>query len=192
MALQKENSKITPEEYLEFEKTSEFKHEFFGDEIFAMVGAKKNHNLINSNLVRELSSNLKETPCLVLSSDQRIKVEAIGKYTYPDVSVVYEGAKFLEEELDSLTNPIVIIEILSESTEAYDRGTKFAHYQLIESLQEYILISQALYCIEKYKRSEGGTWIYSLAEGLNQTLVIESVVCEVAFSDIYHKINNEE
>src|SRR5215216_7594453 len=136
---------ISPEEYLAIERKSEIKHEFFAGEMFAMVGASKRHNLITANLIRILGNQLLERPCNVYPSDMRVKVSATGKYTYPDVVIACEEEKFDDAENDTLLNPVIIIEVLSESTEAYDRGKKFEQYQNIESLTEYLLIGQDPY-----------------------------------------------
>ena len=186
--LPQEKEKITPEEYLEFERSSEFKHEYFDGEIFAMVGARKNHNRISRNLAGELVNRLKGSPCEVFIGDMRVKVEEIEKYTYPDIVVACDEIEFLEDELDSLVNPVVIIEVLSNSTESYDRGLKFAHYQLIESLQEYILISQYHCQVEKFKRRENNSWVYRSINSMDQILEIESIKCELPLSEIYYKV----
>lgn len=182
-------TRITPEEYLEFERTSEIKHEYFEGEIFAMVGASLNHNKISINLVRELGNRLKDSSCDLFSNDLRVKVQAIDKYTYPDIVVVC-GDIDLEKEsgMETLLNPLVIIEVLSDSTEAYDRGTKFQHYRLIPSLQEYILVSQHSYLVEKYTRSDDGGWRYFSYENVEHTMEIESVKCKLMLSDIYYRV----
>ena len=181
-------NKLTLEEYFEFEKNSEFKHEYFNGELFAMVGAKRNHNIISFNIARELGNQLKETSCMGFVGDMRVKIEEIEKYTYPDIVVACEKIEFLENELDSLLNPVVIIEILSNSTESYDRGLKFQHYRLIESLQEYILISQYHCQVEKFKRGEDNSWIYTSMDSINQILKMESLKCELPLEEIYHKV----
>lgn len=129
---------------------------------------------------------------MAFSSDMRVKIEEIQKYTYPDIVVACDKIEFLEDELDSLVNPVVIIEILSDSTEAYDRGLKFQHYRLIDSLQEYILVSQYSSMVEKYMRGEGGIWIYSSMEDMNHTLTIKSIACELPLIEIYHRVEFEE
>jgi len=187
-----EKKKISPEEYLEFEKNSELKHEYFDGEIFAMVGARKNHNRISSNTSSILWNKLQSTQCEVFSSDMRVKIAAIEKYTYPDIVVACDRIEFLEDELDSLLNPVVIIEILSDSTESYDRGLKFTHYRLIESLQEYILISQYHCQVEKFKRDKDGIWIYSSVEKMEQSVKIDSIKCELPLSEIYHRVELEK
>ncbi|MBF0201783.1 MAG: Uma2 family endonuclease [Desulfamplus sp.] len=183
------DEKITPEEYLDFERTSEFKHEYFDGEIFAMVGASLNHNQISGNIFSELKRQLKQSPCRPFINDLRVKVQKIEKYTYPDIVVVCGDIKLEKESgMETLLNPIVIIEVLSNSTEAYDRGAKFQHYQLIPSLQEYILVSQYYPLVEKYVRSDKGQWIYTSYEGMDKTFAIEAVKCGLILSDIYYQV----
>ncbi|MBF0242932.1 MAG: Uma2 family endonuclease [Desulfamplus sp.] len=183
-----EKQRMTPEDYLEFEKNSELKHEYFDGEIFAMVGARKNHNRVSSNTSRILGNQLLNRPCDVFISDMRVKIPEIEKYTYPDIVVACDKVEFIEEELDSLLNPVVIIEILSDTTESYDRGLKFTHYRLIESLQEYILISQYHCQVEKFKRDKEGTWVYSSVEDMKASVKIDSINCELALSEIYYRV----
>ncbi|MBF0468003.1 MAG: Uma2 family endonuclease [Desulfamplus sp.] len=182
-------SVMTQEEYLEFEKTSEERHEYFNGEIFAMVGASLNHNQISMNLGRELGVQLKDSPCRPFSNDLRVKIQHIDKYTYPDVVIVCGNIE-LEKSggMETLLNPVVIIEILSDSTELYDRGTKFHHYRLLPSLREYILVSQHSCLVEKYARSDGGQWIYTSYEEMDRIMAIESVKCELILSDIYYRV----
>ncbi|SLM28294.1 conserved hypothetical protein [Desulfamplus magnetovallimortis] len=183
-----QKKRVTPEEYLLFEKDSEIRHEYFDGEIFAMVGARHNHTVISSNIVRELGNLLKETSCMVFAGDKRIKIEGIEKYTYPDVVVACDKMELLEDELDSLLNPVVIIEILSDSTEAYDRGLKFTHYQLIPSLEEYILVSQYSCDITKFKKINNKNWIYTSYTSIEQSIKIESIACEIPLAEIYYKV----
>jgi len=184
-----ENTRMTPEEYLEFEKTSEFRHEYFDGEIFAMTGAKRNHNLIGFNIAGELRGQIKGTPCRGFLSDQRVKIQGIDKYVYPDLTFACGDIEFLEYELDSLVNPVVIVEILSDSTELYDRVLKFEHYQLIDSLQEYILVSQHRPRVEKYERNrEDNTWILSSYTKMDHVIKINSINCELLLSDVYFEI----
>ncbi len=183
------DEKITPEEYLEFERTSEFKHEYFNGEIFAMVGASLRHNQINGNIFGELRNQLKQSPCRPFINDLRVKVQEIEKYTYPDIVIVCGDIEIEKESgMETLLNPIVIIEVLSNSTELYDRGAKFQHYQLIPSLQEYILVSQYSPLVEKYVRSDKGQWIYTSYQGMDKTIAIEAVKCELILSDIYYQV----
>ena len=167
---------LTPEEYLAIERKAEIKHEYFAGEMFAMVGASKRHNLITANIIRVLGNQLLERPCNVYPSDMRVKVNATGKYTYPDVVVACAVEKFDDAENDTLLNPVVIIEVLSESTEAYDRGKKFEQYQNIESLTEYLLIAQDPYRIEQYVRQNNREWRYS--EYHNSEDIVKMVVIQ--------------
>ncbi|MBF0200959.1 MAG: Uma2 family endonuclease [Desulfamplus sp.] len=185
-----QNMRLTPEEYLEYERNSQIKHEYFDGEIFVMVGAKRNHNIINANITTNLVNQFRtdDSACRVFSNDMRIKIEKNGKYTYPDVAVACDRIEFEDNEFDILLNPIVIIEILSPSTESYDRGKKFEHYQLIESLKEYILIAQDHCLVEKYVRSNGfsGEWKYTVFNNTQQIMRIESIKCTLPLSDIYN------
>ena len=180
-----EKNKMTPAEYLEMERSSmDIKHEFYNGEIFAMVGAKFNHNQINVNIIRELGMKLKDckSPCNPLSNDMRVKIE--DKYVYPDIVIYCGEPEFEDDESDTLINPVVIIEILSESTETYDRGKKFKAYQRISTLKEYILVSQYEYSVEQYIRTKD-IWQYKLYDKEEQTVKIESVNCDLHLSEIY-------
>ena len=131
----------TPEEYLALERQAQYKSEYYAGEIFAMAGASRWHNLIVTNVLRELSLQLKGRPCTTYPSAMRVKISPTGLYTYPDVTVVCGAARFEDTQQDTLLNPTLIVEVLSESTEAYDRGGKFAHYRKLNSLLEYVLIT---------------------------------------------------
>jgi Uma2 family endonuclease len=179
---------ISPEEYLAIERKSEVKHEYFAGEMFAMVGASKRHNLITANIIRILGNQLLNRPCNVYPSDMRVKVTATGKYTYPDVVVACEEEKFDDAENDTLLNPVIIIEILSESTEAYDRGKKFEHYQSIESLTEYLLVTQDPYRIEQYVRQSNREWRYSEYHNPEDVVSINVIGCELTLKDVYAKV----
>ncbi|MBF0202198.1 MAG: Uma2 family endonuclease [Desulfamplus sp.] len=191
MTLPQQKVTISPNEYLEIERTSEVKHEYFDGEIFAMVGASVNHNRINTNVIVELGGRLKAagSACTVFSNDMRVKVEEAEKYTYPDVSVVC-GEIELEKVkgLETLLNPVVIIEILSSSTELYDRVKKFEHYQLIDSFREYILISQDRCRVESYVQGDNTNWTYTAFTNMDQVIVIESINCELPLSEIYYRV----
>ena len=181
-------SLLTPEEYLAAERQSEIKHEYFAGEICAMVGASKRHNLIAANIIRILGNQLLDRPCNVYPSDMRVKVSATGKYTYPDVVVACEEEKFDDAEKDTLLNPVVIIEILSESTEAYDRGRKFEQYQAIESLTEYLLVSQEPYRLEQYVRQSNTEWRYSEYHNADDVVKVNVIGCELVLKDVYAKV----
>ncbi len=186
--------KMTPEEYLAFERNSEVRHEYFDGELFAMVGATKSHNLININIAGELRNRFvaDDSACRVFSNDMRVGIQETGQYTYPDIAVVCGDIDFEDRKLDTLLNPVIIVEILSSSTEAFDRGDKFAFYRRIPSLREYVLVSQKKCRVEKYMRSDDGGWIYFSYEDVEQTMKIESIHCELSLSEIYRWVDFEE
>ncbi|HEV3468529.1 MAG TPA: Uma2 family endonuclease [Pyrinomonadaceae bacterium] len=179
---------LTPEEYLAAERASETKSEYFAGEVFAMVGASRRHNLIAANLIRALGNQLVERPCNVYPSDMRVKVSATGKYTYPDVVVARAEEMFDDEEKDTLLNLVVIFEVLSETTEAYDRGKKFEQYQYIESLAEYLLVAQEPYRVEQYARQSNGEWRYSEYHDADDVVRIGVIGCELRLKDVYAKV----
>lgn len=180
--------RITFKDYLASERQAEIKSEFFDGETLARPGASREHNQIASNIVRVLGNQFLEKPCTVYSSDMKVKVEEIQKYTYPDVVVSCDREEYEDENNDVLLNPMVIFEILSDSTEAYDRGEKFAHYQLLGSLAEYILISQHFCRVEKFQRRDDNAWIYSACQEMDDIVKLESVSCELPDSEIYRKV----
>src|SRR5262249_30313647 len=140
---------ITPQEYLELERKAETKSEYLDGEMFAMTGVTREHSTIANNIIRELSTQLYERPCEVHGPDLRVKVSPSGLHSYPDLVVVCGELQFEDEHFDTLLNPLMIAEVLSDSTESYDRGKKFAHYRMIDSLQEYVLVSQTECRIER-------------------------------------------
>ena len=133
--------RLSPQEYLAQERRADFRSEYLRGEVFAMAGASFEHTLIKDNISGEARSELKNGPCRVLTSDIRVKVDATGLYTYPDVAIVCDEPQFEDDAVDTLLNPRVIVEVMSDSTEKYDRGAKFVHYRQVPSLQEYILVS---------------------------------------------------
>jgi Uma2 family endonuclease len=177
----------TPEEYLALERKAEYKSELINGEIYAMSGGSKEHNRITLNLATVLTQQFKGRPCDVFSSDMRVKVSPTGAYTYPDVVAVCGGSTFEDDKLDTLTNPTVIAEVLSPSTEAYDRGEKFAHYRRLPSLQEYLLISQDRVSVEHYLR-RGSEWILTDFRDLEDTLRLPTIDCSVPLREIYDKV----
>jgi Uma2 family endonuclease len=179
---------LTPGEYLAAERKAETRSEYFAGEVFAMVGASKRHNLIAANIIRVLGNQLLDRPCNVYPSDMRVKVSATGKYTYPDVVVACEPELFDDAENDTLLNPVVIIEVLSASTEAYDRGKKFEQYQQIASLTEYILVAQEPYRIEQYMRQSDKEWRYSEYHEAEDVIKLSVIGCEIALKDAYAKV----
>jgi len=181
--------RYSPEEYLALERRAATKSEFFAGEIFAMTGASRNHNLIVANLVRELTLQLKGRPCETYPSDMRVKVNATGLYTYPDLAVVCGPPQFDDEQKDTLLNPTLIIEVLSISTEGYDRGKKFAHYRKIESLAEYLLVSQDKFHVDRYVRQPDNQWLLAEWDGLQSRIPFTSIDCSVDMAEIYDKVD---
>lgn len=179
---------LTPEEYLAIERRSEIKHEYFAGEMFAMMGASKRHNLIAANIIRLLGNQLLDRSCKVYPSDMRVKVSATGKYTYPDVVVACEEEQFDDQENDTLLNPVVVFEVLSASTEAYDRGKKFEQYQNIESLTEYLLVAQEPFRIEQYVRRSDREWGYSEYHAAEDIETLSVIGCQLALKDVYAKV----
>jgi len=179
----------TPEEYLALERQAQCKSEYYAGEIFAMAGASRWHNLIVTNVLRELSLQLKGRPCTTYPSDMRVKVSPTGLYTYPDVTVVCGEAQFEDNQQDTLLNPTLIVEVFSESTEAYDRGGKFAHYRKLTSLMEYVLITQTKPHIEHYLRQPDNRWLLSEAESLHDTIHLPSIDCRLVLAEVYDKVD---
>lgn len=181
--------RLTAEQYLFAERQSDTKSEYFDGEIFAMAGASREHNQISANLVRVLGNQLLDKPCSVYSSDMKVRIDKARKYTYPDLVIACQAERFEDGHRDVLLNPVVILEILSDSTEAYDRGRKFLHYQLLDSLAVYLLVSQDTPQIERFIRHEDGTWLYAEFHGLDAMVEIESVGCSLRLGDVYHKVD---
>jgi len=179
--------RYTPREYLVLERKADYRSEYVNGQIIAMAGASRAHNLITSNFCREVSQQLRGRPCETYINDMRIKVSHTGLYTYPDIVVVCGNICFENMDNDTLLNPTVIVEVLSDSTEAYDRGEKFAHYRRLESLQEYILVAQYHVRIEHYIR-RGTEWILSEASTLDKTVNLIAIDCNVALRDVYDKV----
>lgn len=179
----------TPEEYLALERQAQCKSEYYAGEIFAMAGASRWHNLIVTNVLRELSLQLKGRPCTTYPSDMRVKVSPTGLYTYPDVTVVCGEAQFEDNQQDTLLNPTLIVEVFSESTEAYDRGGKFAHYRKLTSLMEYVLITQTKPHIEHYLRQPDNRWLLSEADSLHDTIHLPSIDCRLVLAEVYDKVD---
>lgn len=180
---------LTPEEYLAFERASETKHEYVAGEIVAMVGASRRHNLIQSTTLTSLNNPLVTRPCEIYPSDMRVKVGALGVYTYPDITVVCGDVELEDAEQDTLLNPTVIIEILSPSTAPYDRGLKFHRYQLIPSLQDYLLIAQDRPLIEHFSRGDAGRWVLAQGASGGDQIQLPSIGCVLDLAEIYRKVS---
>ncbi|PDV98451.1 Uma2 family endonuclease [Candidatus Chloroploca asiatica] len=180
---------ITEQEYIEFERASTSKHEYFDGQIYAMTGASRIHNLIAGNTLATLHGQLRRKPCQVFPSDMRVKVARTGLNTYPDLVVICGEPEFTDDALDTLINPLVLIEILSPSTERYDRGMKAQNYRTIETLQDYLLIAQDHYHVEHYSRQENGQWLLQEAIDIGSAITIHSIECTLALKDVYEKVD---
>lgn len=179
--------RFTPQEYLAMERAADYKSEYVSGEIFAMAGTSYKHTIIVANLLRELGGQLRGSPCRAVANDLRVLTQATGAYTYPDVVIVCGQPQFSDDYLDTLLNPTVLIEVLSDSTEAFDRGGKFAHYRRLESLQEYVLITQSLMRVEHFVRN-GESWVMTELNTPEDALTLTSVNALVSLPDIYEDI----
>jgi Uma2 family endonuclease len=188
-ALPKTKHYITPEEYLIFERECiDQKHEYFDGEIFAMSGASRRHNLISISITGNLYSQLRDRDCEMYAADMRVKIPETELYTYPDIVVVCGEPEFEDQVFDTLLNPVVIIEILSKSTENYDRGKKFENYRKIKSLQEYLLVSQEEIHVEHYQRQDNNSWTFREYALPEEKIILSSINAQLTLADIYAKI----
>jgi Uma2 family endonuclease len=180
---------LSEEQYLAVERRAEFRSEFHRGEMFAMAGASRRHNRIVTNLVTALDNQLRERPCNVYSNDMRVKIKDTGLFTYPDLVVTCGSEMFADSEQDTLLDPLVIFEVLSDSTEAYDRGKKFEHYQRIGSLATYVLAAQDSRRVEQYVRQEDcRAWTYTETHGAGAVVEIEAILCDLKLEDVYAKV----
>lgn len=184
---------ITPEDYLKAERKSLEKHEYFDGEIFQMSGASDKHNTITINTSASLHFQLKRRNCKAYQSDMRVHIPKTGLYTYPDIAVVCGKPEFLSDNhFDTLTNPALIIEVLSDSTEGYDKGVKFDNYRSLDSLREYILISQNSKRVIRYTKQTDGSWVLMDFIGDTTEIELTSIECTLLFEDIYDKVEFDE
>lgn len=185
-------NQYTSEQYLTIERVARFRSEFLRGEMFAMVGASRKHNLIAGNVSRRIGEQFDGRRCEVYQSDMRVKVNATGLYTYPDVVATCDAPRFEDDHVDTLLNPKAIVEVLSPSTELWDRSGKFNHYRNIPSLREYVLISQDHVMVEKFAINSEGQWALRDYRALEDILVLDSIVCQIKMSDIYARIDFSE
>jgi Uma2 family endonuclease len=188
MALKaKKQKRYTSEEYLALEEKAEFRSEFDDGIIVAMAGGTLNHAQITNNLARHFGNGLDER-CTALTTDLRVQVESYRKFYYPDVLVICGEPIFYEKRDDTITNPILIVEVLSDSTEAKDRGEKMLAYRTLESLHEYVLVSQDKAIVEQYTKNADGNWIHKATIGLKSKVKFESIKVELTLEDIYQRV----
>ena len=179
---------ISPEEYFEIEEAAEYKSEYYHGEMFAMSGASYHHNVIAMNVAGTLYSALRNSDCIVFGSDMKIELDKAKHYAYPDISAVCGDVRFAERRNDTIVNPALIIEILSESTQDYDRGLKFRAYQKIASLKDYIVIDQYSHSVEYFSENNAGLWVSEKFEKPDERFVIRSVGVELSLDMIYHRV----
>ncbi len=181
-------ARLTSSEYLAIERKATIRSEYFAGEMFAMSGASREHNLIALNLASALHDQLDDRTCEVYTADMRVRIPS-GLYTYPDVVVVCGTPKFEDDQVDTLLNPMVLVEVLSESTADYDRGTKFKHYRQIPSLREYVLVDQTAAQIEHFVRDDNGKWALTEITGTESSLSLDSIGCRIPLSEVYRKVS---
>lgn len=188
MAIAPEKPFVTPEEYLRLERASPSRSEYYWGEIFSMASASLAHSTIVANALRELGNLLKGRPCAPYDSNLRVFFPSTGLYSYPDVSVICGAAELTDAHGDNITNPTLIVEVLSDSTEAYDRGNKLAHYRTLPSFVEYVLVSQKEPLIEVFYRMADGTWQLTPARGLESVVRLQSLSVELRLAEVYDRL----
>jgi Uma2 family endonuclease len=189
MSLPRTLSYFGPEEYLAFERVTDARHEYLDGHVYAMAGESIEHSRICVNVAGELRARLKGRPCEVLSPNMKVVTSPTGLFSYPDVVVVCGEPRFYDERRDILTNPTVVFEVLSPSTEAYDRGEKFLRYRTqIETLREYVLISQHRPLVEHYVRQPDGPWSYIAVGSPDEAVELTSIDCRLPLAEIYDRI----
>lgn len=182
------NTFVSPEEYLAVERESDTKSEYFEGVVYAMTGASLRHIQIVSNLTTELTTQFRARPCRALANEMKVRLPDSRKFFYPDVTVVCGKPLFHDERTDIILNPVLVIEVLSPSTEAFDRGAKFQAYQMLDSLNEYVLVAQDRAVVEQYVRQSDGKWTYVAVIGLESSLQLPSVECTLNLSAVYDKV----
>ncbi len=176
------------EEYLEMEAAAAYKSEYYQGEIFAMSGGTRKHSIICINLYRTISEATYHNDCVLFESNMKLEIAEADAYVYPDVMVVCGDAEAAENTPDPISNPILVIEVLSPGTESFDRGLKFEYYKTVPTLKEYVLVSQSKPKIEVFFRGNENLWTYTIVEGLDKTVFLQSLDYEIALKEIYHKL----
>jgi Uma2 family endonuclease len=179
---------LTPEEYLAIERRNEYKSEYVDGEMVAMTGASRRHNLITVNITGQLYPQLRGRPCETYSGDMRVRIPTTRAYMYPDVVIVCGEPQLEDDYLDTLLNPTVLVEVLSESTERYDRGRKFGFYRTIESLAEYVLVAQDECRVEQYAKQPDGRWLLTDHRSQEDLVELATIQCTLKLSEVYEKV----
>ena len=179
----------TPQEYLALEEGAEYRSEYYKGEIFAMAGASKNHNRIIGNLYLKLSASLADSKCEAFMTEMKVWIEEKDLFTYPDLVVVCGKSEFYPERDDTITNPIVIIEVLCDSTRNYDRVEKFEFYRALPTFQEYVLVDQYRIHVEHFYLEDKGKWIYTDYSDKNDVLKFHNIAFQISIKDIYNRVD---
>ena len=188
MLTKQEQRFYTPQEYLLREEKAEYKSEYYQGKIIALAGASVNHNRITGNIFKALSNSVESEPCEVFMNDLRVWIERRNRYVYPDVAVVCGGIDFAERRNDTITNPQIIIEVLSTSTESYDRGDKFRAYWTLDSLEEYVLVDQYRMRVEYFRQLNERDWFLRVFTKAEESLELKSVGAEIPLAQIYKNV----
>ena len=188
MATPSQTTYTSPEEYLALEREAEYRSEYFNGEMFAMSGTSRAHSFIAGNVLTSLNNQFMERPCEAHVTDLRVKVSATGAYTYPDVVALCGEAELEDDHFDTLLNPNLIVEVLSPSTEAYDRGGKFEQYRTIESLTDFLLIAQDRVHVEHYVRQTDEEWLLRAYNQPENKIHIASLGCDLALRGVYRRV----
>lgn len=189
MSLSRERRQFTPDEYLSLERAAATKSEFIEGDIFAMAGSSLEHDTITANFGGLLHARLRGRDCQALTGNMKVRTRSGGLFSYPDVTVFCGPARFHDPRRDVLTNPRVIVEVLSPSTEDFDRGKKRLMYQSIDSLTEYVLVAQDEPLVEHWARRDDGQWLVSTLRGLEAELVLSSIDCTLPLHEIYERVS---
>lgn len=181
--------RITPQEYLELEKKAAYKSEYFSGEIFMMAGGSPNHNRISGNIYAEFNVGFRDSRCEAFNSDQRLFIRKNGLFTYPDAMVVCGQIEFAQRDGDAITNPVLIVEVLSPSTQDCDRGGKFELHRDIESFREYLLVHQDKVHLEHYHKDDAGCWVLTEIKEIAATLRFHAIDCALSVRRIYERVD---
>jgi Uma2 family endonuclease len=181
--------RLSPEEYLRIERAAEWKSEYIDGEMFAMAGASPRHSIIAANLVGELRNQLRDGPCIVYNTDLRVATDPQRHYTYPDVIVGCEPPRYVDTQLDTLTNPTLVVEVLSKTTENYDRGEKAERYRALSSLAGYLLVAQDRVHVELYTRQPDDSWLLREWNDPSEEIELASPRCRLNVGEIYAKVD---
>lgn len=180
--------RYTFEDYLAAERQAEVRHEYVDGQVFGMVGASENHNIIVANLTALLVTQMKGRPCRVYANDMKVRIDMEDACKYPDITALCGDREFFDERRDVLLNPSLVIEVLSESTEAYDRGEKFALYRRLPGLREYVLVSQERCRLELYVKQADSGWLLKEYNEDDDKVALASIDCALVLRDVYDKV----